>query len=173
MRARARHSSHTHPPGRAQTVFERKSEYQINDSADYFFNGVERISAAGYEPTEQDVLRSRVCTRGIAQSDFTIRGTKFSMFDVGGQRSARRKWIHLFDNVHAVVFVAALPEYDQVLFEDETMNRMDEALQLFDQARSPRIASDGFRLPLIAPLQAGEIASDGFGLPLIAPMSTL
>ena len=32
-----------------------------------------------------------------------------------------------------MIFVAALSEYDQVLFEDETMNRMDEAVQLFDQ----------------------------------------
>jgi len=35
--------------------------------------------------------------------------------------------------VNAVVFVAALSEYDQVLFEDETQNRMDEAITLFDQ----------------------------------------
>ena len=67
-----------------------------------------------YEPTEQDVLRSRVRTTGIVQSDFVIKGMKFAMFDVGGQRNERRKWIHAFDNVNAVVFVAALPEYDQV-----------------------------------------------------------
>ena len=57
----------------------------------------------------------------------------FRIFDVGGQRNERRKWIHAFDNVNAVVFVAAMSEYDQVLFEDETQNRMEEALQLFDQ----------------------------------------
>jgi len=116
-----------------KTVFERKSEYQLNDSADYYFNDVERISTEDYCPSEQDVLRSRVRTTGIVQSDFVIKGMKFAMFDVGGQRNERRKWIHAFDNVNAVVFVAALSEYDQVLFEDETQNRMDEALTLFDQ----------------------------------------
>ena len=114
-------------------VFERKSEYQLNDSADYYFNDLDRVAAAGFKPTEQDVLRSRVRTTGIVQSDFKIKGLDFSMFDVGGQRNERRKWIHAFDDVNAVVFVAALSEYDQVLFEDETQNRMDEAISLFDQ----------------------------------------
>jgi guanine nucleotide-binding protein G(i) subunit alpha len=54
------------------------------------------------------------------------------MFDVGGQRSERKKWIHCFENVTAVIFLAAISEYDQVLIEDETMNRMQEALTLFD-----------------------------------------
>jgi len=116
-----------------QAVFERKSEYQLNDSADYYFNQIDTLIADGYIPSEEDVLRSRVRTTGIVQSDFTIKSIKFSMFDVGGQRNERRKWIHAFDNVNCVIFVAALSEYDQKLFEDETMNRMDEALNLFDQ----------------------------------------
>jgi len=114
-------------------IFERRSEYQLNDSAQYYFEQMETIAAADYVPTEQDVLRSRVRTTGIVQSDFTIKSMHFSMFDVGGQRNERRKWIHAFDDVDAVIFVAALSEYDQVLFEDESMNRMDEAIQLFDQ----------------------------------------
>ena len=40
------------------------------------------------------------------------------MFDVGGQRSERRKWIHYFDNMRAVIFIAAISEFDQVVEED-------------------------------------------------------
>jgi len=116
-----------------KAAFERASEFQLNDSASYYFEDVDRLADGNYIPTEQDVLRSRVRTTGIVQSDFIIKSMNFSMFDVGGQRNERRKWIHAFDNVNAVVFVAALSEYDQVLFEDETQNRMEEALQLFDQ----------------------------------------
>jgi hypothetical protein len=114
-------------------VFERRSEYQLNDSAQFYFDKMDTIAAEGYVPDEQDVLRSRVRTTGIVQSDFVIKSMNFSMFDVGGQRNERRKWIHAFDDVDSVIFVSALSEYDQVLFEDETMNRMDEAIQLFDQ----------------------------------------
>ncbi len=53
------------------------------------------------------------------------------MYDVGGQRSERRKWIDCFDQVTAVIFVAALSEYDQTLAEAKRTNRMVETLQLF------------------------------------------
>lgn len=116
-----------------QKLFKRRSEFQLNDSAEFYFQQVARLAAEGYVPTTDDVLRSRVRTTGIVQSDFIIKGLNFSMFDVGGQRNERRKWIHCFDNVNAVVFVASLSEFDQVLFEDETKNRLDEALELFAQ----------------------------------------
>lgn len=54
------------------------------------------------------------------------------MFDVGGQRSERKKWIHCFENVTAIIFLAAISEYDSTLVEDENVNRMMEALTLFD-----------------------------------------
>ena len=42
------------------------------------------------------------------------------MFDVGGQRSERKKWIHCFDNVHALIYITAVSEYDEFLIEDKT-----------------------------------------------------
>lgn len=40
------------------------------------------------------------------------------MFDVGGQRSERKKWIHCFNSVTSIIFCTALSEYDQVLLEE-------------------------------------------------------
>ena len=55
-----------------------------------------------------------------------------NFFDIlGGQRSERKKWIHCFDNVTAVLFVVSMSEYDQVLAEDHRVNRMAESLKLF------------------------------------------
>lgn len=40
------------------------------------------------------------------------------MFDVGGQRSEMKKWIHCFESVTSIIFCTALSEYDQVLLEE-------------------------------------------------------
>jgi guanine nucleotide-binding protein subunit alpha len=54
------------------------------------------------------------------------------MVDVGGQRSERKKWIHVFDNVQVVLFLVAISGYDHVLVEDRNGNQMHEALMLFE-----------------------------------------
>jgi hypothetical protein len=41
------------------------------------------------------------------------------MFDVGGQRSERKKWIHCFEGVNALLFLVAISGYDQCLAEDK------------------------------------------------------
>jgi len=114
------------------TCFERSREYQLNDSAKYYFEAIDRISSPDYSPNDQDVLRSRVKTTGITETKFQVGDLIYRMFDVGGQRSERKKWIHCFENVTAIIFLVAISAYDQVLVEDETVNRMQEALTLFD-----------------------------------------
>jgi len=54
------------------------------------------------------------------------------MTDVGGQRNHRRKWIHCFDSVTAIIYCVALNEYDMVMREDPLTNRMHESLQVFE-----------------------------------------
>lgn len=53
------------------------------------------------------------------------------LLDVGGQRSERKKWMHCFQDVTAVLFCAATSEYDLKLEEDDTTNRIHESLRLF------------------------------------------
>lgn len=75
-------------------------------------------------PTEQDILRTRVKTTGIVEVHFSFKNLNFKLFDVGGQRSERKKWIHCFEDVTAIIFCVAMSEYDQVLHEDETTVRI-------------------------------------------------
>jgi hypothetical protein len=119
-----------------QATWERRAEFQIVESMKEYFTQLDRISALDYIPTEKDVLLSRVRTSGIITETYEIEGLTFEMYDVGGQRNERKKWIHCFDNVTAVIFVAALSEYNQRLFEDQAVNRMTEALDLFEEITS-------------------------------------
>merc|ERR1711971_777789 len=104
----------------------------------HFFDSVSRIASANYLPSDKDILLVRKRTTGIIEEHFVIKGTKFHIFDMGGQRNERKKWIHCFENVTAVLFVAAISQYDQVLYEDENTNRMVEALNLFEEIRNSR-----------------------------------
>ncbi|GIY88884.1 guanine nucleotide-binding protein G(o) subunit alpha [Caerostris darwini] len=109
----------------------RGYEYELNDSALYLFEGMDRICSEKYVPTATDVLRARVRTTGIIETHFKINDFVIRMFDIGGQRSERRKWIQCFDDVGALLFVVALSGYDMVLQEDNAVNRLQESLQLF------------------------------------------
>jgi G-protein alpha subunit len=65
----------------------------------------------------------------------TATATENRVVDVGGQRNERRKWVHCFENVRAVVYLVGLSGYNQCLFEDASVNRMQESLKLFRQVR--------------------------------------
>ncbi|DAA20471.1 TPA: guanine nucleotide-binding protein G(z) subunit alpha-like [Bos taurus] len=118
-------------PG-AQACFGRSSEYHLEDNAAYYLNDLERIAAPDYVPTVEDILRSRDMTTGIVENKFTFKELTFKMVDVGGQRSERKKWIHCFEGVTAIIFCVELSGYDLKLYEDNQTSRMAESLRLFD-----------------------------------------
>ncbi|XP_067652847.1 guanine nucleotide-binding protein G(s) subunit alpha [Haliotis asinina] len=114
-----------------QGCFERSNEYQLIDCAQYFLDRVHIVKLPDYTPTEQDILRCRVLTSGIFETKFTVDKVNFHMFDVGGQRDERRKWIQCFNDVTAIIFVTACSGYNLVLREDPSQNRLKESLELF------------------------------------------
>lgn len=118
---------------RIQRVYEHRAMYQLNDSVQYYFDKVFEVAKKSFVPSDQDIVRSRVRTTGIVENEFIIDGNPFKMFDVGGQRNERKKWIHCFEGVTTLFFVAAISEYDQKLYEDKKTNRIEEALNLFDE----------------------------------------
>jgi GTPase SAR1 family protein len=106
--------------------------HQIADCADYFFDKIEEIVDDGYKPTFADLVRIRLRTTGIIESEFDVNDIKIKMIDVGGQKNERRKWIHAFDKVNGVLFIVALNGYDQCCFEDSSKNRLIESLEIFE-----------------------------------------
>ena len=123
---------------------------ELLTSSSYYSN-IDRLFARDYLPSDQDVLRSRLRTTGITETLFELGQLNYHMFDVGGQRSERKKWVHCFEGVHCLMFVAALSGYDQCLVEDKTAVRTDL-----------RCISSTYNIltqPVLAEPNAGSIAS--------------
>jgi len=114
-------------------AFQNRNKFQLMDSCQYCFNNIARFIQSDFEASHDDLLRARERTSGIVETSFTVKDTNFKMVDVGGQRSERKKWIHCFEEVTAIIYCVALNEYDMKLWEDQTVNRMKESLELFEQ----------------------------------------
>ncbi|XP_030767440.1 guanine nucleotide-binding protein subunit alpha homolog [Sitophilus oryzae] len=113
-------------------AFERRREFQLSDSIEYFLNNLERISQPSYNPSNQDILHCRKATKGITEFVISINNIPFLFVDVGGQRSQRQKWFQCFDSVTSILFLVSSSEFDQVLVEDRSTNRLDESRDIFD-----------------------------------------
>jgi len=127
-------------PGIVQT-WENRSKLQVQDSLQYFMENIDRIAKEDYIPTKDDVLNVRNRTSGVIEEKLRIKNRPFLIVDVGGQRSERRKWANCFDEVTGLIFVASLAAYNQLLFEDESTNRMVESLKTFDEV----LETDAFK----------------------------
>ncbi|XP_065144071.1 guanine nucleotide-binding protein G(olf) subunit alpha [Paramisgurnus dabryanus] len=125
------HAKHLWDDEGVKACFERSNEYQLIDCAQYFLDRIESVRQNDYTPTDQDLLRCRVLTSGIFETRFQVDKVNFHMFDVGGQRDERRKWIQCFNDVTAIIFVAASSSYNMVIREDNSTNRLRESLDLF------------------------------------------
>ncbi|WWD18962.1 hypothetical protein CI109_103419 [Kwoniella shandongensis] len=115
-----------------QQCYQRGNEFALAENIPYFFKDLDRLFVPGYVPTSDDILRVRSKTTGISETRFPLNDVVFRLFDVGGQRSERRKWASCFENVTAILFLVALSDYNSCLIEDRESNGMQEALLLFD-----------------------------------------
>jgi len=117
----------------SKKTYTLRSKFQLLDECVWFFDRIEEIGKKDYVPSYEDILRCRAKTPGIVCGTISLDGWTFQLVDIGGQRNERKKWLQCSDGVAATVFVAALNEYDQLLYEDATTNRMHETLNLFGE----------------------------------------
>lgn len=57
---------------------------------------------------------TRLITTGVGTIEVSEPPFSYSVVDVGGQRNERKKWMHCFDDVKAIVFFISLAGYNQV-----------------------------------------------------------
>jgi hypothetical protein len=97
------------------------------DVLEYFLSDIDRIAPPGYVPTFEDTLHIRRKTTGLVRITLPNGST---MIDTGGQRNERKKWPSVIDS-NRLLYVASLSEYDQLCYEDDTTNRLEESLDCF------------------------------------------
>ncbi|XP_070212037.1 guanine nucleotide-binding protein subunit alpha-11-like isoform X2 [Littorina saxatilis] len=110
--------------------FPRKT---LTPTYEYFLENVDRILTTDYVPAIQDILHIRWPTLGMQEHVFTMDHLLFKVIDVAGQKSLRKKWIHFFEGVTAVLFFVALSGYDEAVEEEPSMNMMQDSLQAFHE----------------------------------------
>ncbi|KAB0803915.1 hypothetical protein PPYR_00885 [Photinus pyralis] len=118
-----------------KNTFQRSNEFQLIDSAAHFLDRIDSIRDPNYVPTVQDMLYCRTRTVAISKIEFTIpykgQNVDFCMYDVGGQRGERKKWISVFEGIGAILFLIAASDFDQTLREDGVTNRLNEGFKVF------------------------------------------
>ena len=102
-----------------QKAVRRSREFRLSDSC--YFDALDHTSLPPYLPTDQDILHNRVKITGTTETTFKVGKLSYMLFDVGGQQSERKMWIHCFMNVTALVFLVSLSECDHMLYEDESV----------------------------------------------------
>lgn len=116
----------------------KKRRIRLEEGSGFFLNDLKRVTSLKFMPSDDDVLKARLKTVGVAEYRFEMEvpagrdsGTEWRIVDVGGSRSQRATWAPFFDDVDAIIFLAPISGFDQVLTEDRTVNRLEDSVLLW------------------------------------------
>ena len=118
-----------------QETVELRNSFQLQECVLPFFAQVQTYPTWGgpdWVPSKPDCVRARIRSSGVVELKFEVGGVTYRVFDAGGQRAERRKWIHHFDDVNCLMFMGSLTDYSEVLYEDSSKNRLEESLTVFE-----------------------------------------
>eukprot|EP01080_Neovahlkampfia_damariscottae_P011385 gene11385-4552_t len=117
-----------------KSIIDHNHKYLVNDKIAYWIENIDTIfnidSNSGID--FDLILSCQLKTTGIVRTNFIYKGRKFQLFDTGGQRNERKKWMNLYENVDAVLMIGALSQFNELCYEDEKTNKVQECLQLVE-----------------------------------------
>ncbi|KAF9486211.1 G-protein alpha subunit [Pholiota conissans] len=112
-----------------------KQKIKADDLNGYFLDSLDRVAGTRYIPADDDILRARLKTLGVSEHRFKITTNglmrDWKVFDVGGHRSQVTAWAPFFDDMDAIIFLAPISGFDQVLEEDHRINRLEDSFKLW------------------------------------------
>ncbi|TFY80230.1 hypothetical protein EWM64_g3783 [Hericium alpestre] len=117
---------------------------RLEESSGFYLNEIPRITAKKYFPTDDDVLKARLKTVGVIEHSFALshggnKASTWRIYDVGGARHQRQAWAPYFTDVNAIIFLAPISAFDQVLDEAPDVNRLEDSLLLFRSVASNKL----------------------------------
>ncbi|KAG6853380.1 hypothetical protein C0991_004841 [Blastosporella zonata] len=146
-----------------------RKKVRLEELPGFFLNDLERVTSLRYMPTDDDVLKARLKTVGVSEYKFEMEvsagrdsGTEWRIVDVGGSRSQRLEfflllsrlartteinfysatWAPFFDDVDAIIFLAPISGFDQVLAEDRSVNRLEDSVLLWKAVCSNKLLAN-------------------------------
>ncbi|RDB16032.1 Guanine nucleotide-binding protein subunit alpha [Hypsizygus marmoreus] len=120
-------------------------EISLQEQPGFFLDEVTRVTHDSYVPTSSDILRARVTTIGPEEHHINVENNatgnakEWIIYDVGGSRSQRAAWAQYFDDVNIIIFLAPMSSFNQVLAEDESVNRLTDSLKLWQMICSNKL----------------------------------
>jgi len=117
---------------------QRSNKTDVMESWDHFAARCQEFPKFGtinWIPNREDILLNRVRTCGLISDNIKINGSYLRIYDTGGTIGERKKWRYLpFQDSAAICifYVVALSDYDEVLFEDSSKNRLKDSLWTFE-----------------------------------------
>ncbi|GAA5861485.1 hypothetical protein JCM1840_005386 [Sporobolomyces johnsonii] len=115
--------------------------FELSESAIYFLEAFPRIIDPSWVPTDEDLLNVRVRTVGIEEIKLQISKKQvYRICDVAGARGTKHAWAYVL-SVFDLFFIVALSDYSVADPQDPTVNRLADALELFeDVAKNPLLS---------------------------------
>ncbi|PPQ93666.1 hypothetical protein CVT25_012725 [Psilocybe cyanescens] len=106
------------------------NKIRLESMAGFFLDSISRVTALRYVPTDDDILRARLKTLGVSEHRFKLKTGNmlhhdWRIYDVGAA------WVPFFDDMDAIIFLAPISGFDEVLLEDPTVNKLEDSLILW------------------------------------------
>ncbi|KAJ2915140.1 hypothetical protein MD484_g5273, partial [Candolleomyces efflorescens] len=126
----------------------KSAEIALEEQPGFFLDEAARITEEDYVPLPEDVLKARVTTIGPEahvihdEKEIDSNAREWTIYDVGGSRSQRAAWAQFFDDVNIIIFLAPMSGFNQVLAEDESVNRLTDSLRLWQTICSNKILAN-------------------------------
>ncbi|KAG7091930.1 hypothetical protein E1B28_008322 [Marasmius oreades] len=121
-----------------------KQNLRLEEMAGFFLDEIDEITSEYYIPTNDHILKARLKTLGVSEHRVELNaggglGRDWRIYDVGGHRSLVTTWVPYFDNVDAIIFLAPISAFDQVLEEAPKVNRLEDSVMLWSSIVSNKL----------------------------------